>query len=565
MAFFDKLWNKGKSNKKAEGAAESVELKEADKAEEIDKVEEKALEIEKSVEETVSEIAEETIILTETKDEVSVETEQEAHKELQQETQQELQQETQKNEEESDTELSEVINSIVIVDVSSDQMQAYVTVFPPQNGGRDIDALKLREVLMQKGIVFGIDEALFNDIVMKKLYNEKLLIAVGTPKVDGKDAIIDEFFPHEQEVIPYEKEDGTVDFKTLNIIRELNMGTLVAKKIPATAGSNGTTVTGKTLVPREGKDKSIVVGENMRLSENEEELYTAVKGNLVYKGGKFAVETIFTVDGNVDNTIGNITFCGDIVVKGDLLEGYKIDAKGLVHVRGGVQGGKIIAGGDIIVDGGFNGMSDGELSSQGDIKAKFLQNGRVSASGNIESEAVINSFVNCDGDLLVTRGKGVIVGGRCNVLHRVEANVIGSEINAPTQINIGVPSELIKEKNKLIKEVDDIVANNELIEKNIKYVNYVIEKGEKSPKYKEQLNVCNRQKIKNMVNLSKNSKRLDEIQEIIDKSSIGSQVKANKFYPQTKLTFSDIAEIIRQEQLRLIYRLQDGEIVTSVF
>ncbi len=451
------------------------------------------------------------------------------------------------------------------VNVSADKMMASIFVFSPKHGGQDISEIKLREALNLKGVVFGINEDLLKDIVSKKMYNEEITIAKAKQKTDGTDAFIEEYFEHELKLEPFKNPDGTVDFKTLNIIREVKMGVLIAKKTPATQGVDGTTVLGTPIVARQGKDINIQVGENTRITDDGLELYTNAKGNLVYKGNRFNVETLFIVDGNVDNNTGNLIFSGDILVKGDVFEGYTIKAKGQVHVKGGVQGGIIQAGGDVIVDGGFNGMTDGEITSKHNIKAKFLQNCKANAQGNIEAEAVINSYVNCNGDLIVTSNKGVITGGKCNVLHRVEAKVIGSEINTPTRINIGVSPQLLEEKNSLNSEILKINENNDLIEKNLKFIEYAVAHGESLGKYKETRDVCSKQKIINMINLSKHNKRLEEINNIIEESNVGSEVRASQVFPSTKISFASISTVVKKEIARAVFRVEDGEIKVSTF
>lgn len=450
------------------------------------------------------------------------------------------------------------VDAEVMVSVANDGMQASVMVSPPKNGGREVDLELLHVALAKAGVCFGLDQESIISIAEGKLYQVETVVARGKKKRDGVDAIVEELYPRHIEIRPKKLEDGTVDFKNLNLIRDIPMGQLLVRRTPATSGEDGMRVDGRVVKAVNGRDVKIFEGENTKLIQDGNELYSTSKGHLSFSSGRFNVLTRFVVDGNVDNTTGDLDFSGDIYIKGDILEGYTVTANGNVTVEGGVNGGIIFANGDVIVNGGFNGMTRGNISSGKTIKAKFLQNCKASAKENIVTEAVINSIVNCDGDLLVSHGKGAIIGGKCNVLHRVEAREIGSESNTPTQVNIGVSAEIIKEKLDLESEISEINSENELIVKNLEFVDVMLERGDPPEKYAGIKENCSKQKATNMLKLAKLTKRFNELEELILNSGYGSEVRASKVYPSTKISIGNSAMLIRIEQIRVVFRLNSN-------
>lgn len=335
------------------------------------------------------------------------------------------------------------VDAGIEVRILQEGMEAYVLLTPPENGGNEASPKAIRTALKGAGVTYGILDRVMFEIAMSKPYNQgKILVAQGTPKEDGIDARVEEHFSREIDISPYQNADGTVDYKRLSIVREVKAGTVLATLIPHTDGANGINVKGETLQSKPGKSLLLLRGSNTVLSEDGLQLLAEKNGHLTYKDDRFHIATVFGVDGSVDNNTGNITFGGDVLIKGDVREGYTIRSGGSVRVKGVVEGGSVYADGDIVVDGGFNGMKRGELETGKSVTSKFLQNCTVRAKEDIKSGAVINSILFCDGQLTVTSDKGVIVGGRCTVLRSVEAKVIGTDVNTPTQIAVGLSPKI---------------------------------------------------------------------------------------------------------------------------
>ncbi|MEG0942121.1 MAG: FapA family protein [Angelakisella sp.] len=458
------------------------------------------------------------------------------------------------------------VDAGIEIRIMEGSMEAYVSLTPPQNGGAEAIPKNIRAALKDAGVTYGILDRVMFDIAISKPYNKgKILVAQGTDKEDGADGQLVELFPKEIDVSPHKNADGTVDFKQLSSVREIKAGSVISYLIPPTEGTDGMNVKGEVIKCKPGKPKQLMRGINTILSEDGLQLLAGSNGHLVYRDGRFNVDTTFVVSESVDNNTGNITFCGDVLIKGDVREGYVVRSGGSVKVKGVVEGGSIYAEGDICIDGGFNGMKRGELETKKSVISKFLQNGNIRAKENITSEAVINSIISCDGQLNVTKNKGVIVGGRCTVLHSVEAKVIGSDVNTPTQITVGLSPTILAEKQELEKSIAEVDESKDMLNKNLIYLERCAKMGKLSDKNMALQESCNKQKVLIMVREARYRRQLETVNATIEEAAAGSMVKAQTVYPSTKVSIKSQSVMTKTEHQRCVFRIEKGELIIGTY
>ncbi|MEG1687684.1 MAG: FapA family protein, partial [Angelakisella sp.] len=459
----------------------------------------------------------------------------------------------------------EPVSSVVTVTIEGGATSAFASLSAPQNGGEEVSIKMIRVALAEAGVTYGIMEQAVNNMVTNKPYNRKMMVAVCTPKEDGVDAVITELFPHEQEIAPHLNHDGTVDFKQMGVIREIKKDAVIATMTLPTQGVDGIDVRGEPIRAVPGRQKKLSKAGNTTITPDGLQLLAAENGNLIYKNERFDVDTVFVVEESVDNNTGDISFCGDVLVKGDVREGYKITAGGSIHVKGVVEGGNIVAEGAIQMDGGFNGMKRGSASSQKGIVSKFLQNCNVYAKEDIVTEAVINSILDCDAQLTVTKGKGTIVGGRCTALRGVEANIIGSDVNTPTTISVGLSPTVLAQKAEAEKGLRELEDSKEALHKNLVYLERCAKMGPLSPKNQALVESCNKQKVLNLVREGRLTRQSQEIAALIEEAGSGCCVKAKTVYPSTKVSIQNCNYITREVNNRVIFRRDAGEIVMATY
>lgn len=131
---------------------------------------------------------------------------------------------------------------------------------------------------------------------------------------------------------------------------------------------------------------------------------------------------------------------GDVHIKGNVRDKFIVRATGSVIVDGLLESAIIDADGDVIIAGGVLGDGEGTIRSRGSVRAKFMENCIVYAAQSIHTDYIVGSEVFCDGPLMVTSGKGVVMGGSVSVHSYIEVKSIGSpHTGRATVLNMGVP------------------------------------------------------------------------------------------------------------------------------
>jgi uncharacterized protein (DUF342 family) len=352
------------------------------------------------------------------------------------------------------------VNAEAAVTVKPHALEASIRIKAPQNGGADLSYPMLKIFLAKNRVIFGIDEATLKSLGEKPVYDIDFVIARGVPSENGIDARLEYHVETHRQIKPKEKEDGSVDFKDLGTIQDIKKGELLCEKIAAIPGKPGTDVRGVPIPGRDGKDIALPEGKNTVASEDKLKLFSAVDGHVTFLGGKISILNTFVVEGNVSVETGNIDFSGNVVVRGDVTQGYSIKAAGDVTVEGVVEAAKITIGGDLVIRGGFLGGENGLLDVSGNAICRFIEGGQAVIKGNLETTYIMNAVVKCSGEVNLT-GKGLIRGGYVSARTSVTANFLGSPkaSSANTVIEIGNDPFIGERFEKLTKEAEEHAKN----------------------------------------------------------------------------------------------------------
>lgn len=338
--------------------------------------------------------------------------------------------------------------------VSEDAMRVWLFAFPPGNGtGEPLSEEQVDAALLSEGVVYGVDEGLKKRLVSDRLYFKILLIACGVPPMSGEDGRMIECIPRRAEVVVNEREDGSVDYKSSAYMRVISKGDVICRMEPPTEGQPGIDVRGARVPAMPGAPVAFPKIKNAALSDDGLELRSAIDGNVRFENNQFLVESMLVIDGNVDGTVGNIDYDGDVLIEGDVREGFRVKATGNVVVKGMVECAEIVAGGNIVAEKGMNGNMSGMLEAKGDIRVKFLENCIAKSVGDIHAGSIIWSEIFCRGSLYVVSGRGVIIGGNLVVLKNIEAENIGNSSRRPLEITLGTPPELLARREELEQKV----------------------------------------------------------------------------------------------------------------
>ncbi len=392
---------------------------------------------------------------------------------------------------------------------------------------------EILDFLHANNILFGIDNQAISNALQEYIYNRYYTVANGIPPTKGDNAYIQYFASSDTGFRPEDLGNGKVNFKELNFVSNTRNGDIVAKKIVATQGAHGTNVFGETLPGLMGADLEPRIGNNVMLLVDNLTIVATNDGQFKITNGVLSVDPLIVINSDIGPATGNVTFLGSIVVNGNVLEGYKVKAKGDIEIKGMVEGGSVECSGNIVVTYGVQGRDKGILRAQQNIMVKFIENCVVEASGDIISEAILHSSVKCKSNIIVQTGKGKIVGGNIVALKGIDALEVGSPMGTKTKIRIGVEPELVELYQELHKTYMAHLADLEKTNKNISY----LEKQPSALTGKKQI-LLNQAKLvsinlTNEINLCKF--RLKSLENTMNEGRRGVIKSKNWFYEGTEI------------------------------
>lgn len=140
-------------------------------------------------------------------------------------------------------------------------------------------------------------------------------VALGQPVEEGMDGRIE--FKIDMSVQP-KIVDSRVDYKEIDQFKSVEKGDLLAVKWKPRPGSRGTTVTGMAKSPRTGKTTLLFPGKNVVTQENTDAVYfyAGENGYVIVQSDRLSVFPVLTIKKDVDFSIGNIRFKGDVTIMG---------------------------------------------------------------------------------------------------------------------------------------------------------------------------------------------------------------------------------------------------------
>jgi len=360
--------------------------------------------------------------------------------------------------------VAEYLDGEFSLSVSDDFLIAYLSITSP-SGGNAVEESQVSTAMANRGFTQGITHDAIRAAIVS-CNADKILVARGISPKQGTDTTFESLVPEAKDIRPKVNDDGSVDYHEIGAFITVNVGDKLMRRLPSTAGTNGIDVYGKVISATAGKDLSYANGLcGVETDPDDANVLIASIGGqpeIIEAGAK--VHPVINVK-NVDMGTGNIDFNGTVKITGDVSEGMKIYATGDILINGMVEGAELSADGDIIINKGVIGRgearsADGEpgvgaaqLTSGGSIEARFIENALVEAAENVTvGELVSHSEIIAHNQVVIGKKgakKGHILGGKVQARMRVTAQVIGSQANIQTLVQVGSNPELREKRVQL--------------------------------------------------------------------------------------------------------------------
>lgn len=451
------------------------------------------------------------------------------------------------------------LSNNIKLDISKDGLKGYI-ILSKENNEESIK-FNTNEILtvIRDYFKYGLNEDALLTVLETGITDERVLIAEGKEPIHGKNGNIKYYFDLEKPLLPKINSDGTVDYKELDSINVVKEGDILAEIIPPTKGTDGIKVNGDPIPHNKGKTPKFLRGKNTVVSDDGKFLKSTTDGLVEYRNGKISVSELLTLN-YIDNSTGNITFNGNVIIHKDILNGFSLNTTGSVEIKGAVEGGYIKCEGDVLVRQGIQGYNRMSINIGGNLSAKFIENSIINVGGNITSEAIMHSDVSSKSNIIVLGKKGLIVGGVCRAKYEIRAKVVGSFMATNTVLEVGVDPEIKQKSEELEKNIGASKENLNKIEQSLRVLEMLRNSNKLDQKKLELYNNLLKAKVTLNAEILALQKELFSIQNQKDSLSKGQIKVSDTVYPGVKIIIGSSYMYIRDEMKRCTFYEENGSI-----
>lgn len=434
----------------------------------------------------------------------------------------------------------------VKVTIDKDKMYALCRFYPPSNGGNLLTKDDIISAMVQAGVKYGVDEVKIHQFLKDRRYCTDYIFAKATPPIHGHDAVITYHFNTDLTMKPKTNEDGSVDFHKLDIISHCKKGDLLATLTPVDYGKPGIDVCGKVLPPKKVVNKVLRHGNKVKMSEDGLHLYSEVDGHVTLTDGRVFVSDTLEIPADVDTSTGDIDYDGNVVVRGNVITGFSVRAKGDIEVYGVVEGAYIEAGGHIILRRGMQGMNKGILKASGNIVTKFIENAEVIAGGYINTDSIMHSKVSAKGDIIVSGRRGFVTGCEIRSGTLISVKNAGSHMGTSTLLEVGIDPHVLDEYRELEKKIATLKSEKDRVMQTIAMIRKKMQTGTNISHDKLQsLKQITQASIQLNTQLAEAKERYDILSVEVEGNEAGMIKIQDTAYPGTKIIISNIVYYVK--------------------
>ena len=357
-------------------------------------------------------------------------------------------------------------DAAITVEITDDAMTALVSLSPP-HGGKAANIEDVLRALTDAGVSLGLDHAALL-AACQAGEADKLVVAHGTPPVEGVDSNFIELVPQTVNREPKLNAEGLIDYREHGAITMVEPGAPLMRRVPPVPGVDGHTVLGQPIAHRPVRDEPFSQGlAGAQISPQDPDLLIAATAGLpVRVPCGVQVEAVLRV-AEVNLGTGNIYFDGTVQVEGDVIHDMKVEASGDILVGGTVEGASLKAGGNATIKGGV--IAGANVQAAGTISARFAQGATLRADVLIAlDDAALDCDLRSSNQILIglkNPQRAHLVGGTTSTRMLLKVPVLGSSKSGITQVTVGADPELESRYQALSQRIAAEKANEDNLQK----------------------------------------------------------------------------------------------------
>ncbi len=347
------------------------------------------------------------------------------------------------------------------LEVSDSEMEAYLTILP-EDGGKNRDAADYPSVeeiiryLKSSGIKYGINQKAVERMVKYRKIGETIQVARGEKPLPGGAGRVEYYFDTGNQS-QADRASQEITTSKLDAGQFVYAGQLLARRLPPQRGKQGITVTGRVLDGSVGEETYIRAGRNTYFRDDEErELVAAIDGTVSLQCCALHVDGTKFIDTDVDESTGDISFPGNVIVLRNVADGRSIQAGGNIEVHGDVGDAKLFAGGGVCVRGEFSGTGAGLIRAGEDVQVKKVINQKVEAEGSVRVlNSSQNAHISARHCIMMTYYDGRAVGGTLRAGWSIIVKVLGSKEGSGTIAELRFEENPLQSIDRLTRQRDE--------------------------------------------------------------------------------------------------------------
>ncbi len=324
--------------------------------------------------------------------------------------------------------------------VSADEMQVLADFYPPVGDMPPLDPEEVRPELEEKAAAERVDWQAVQEAVFR-CNTERVAVCdvVVARGAEPEEEVPEHWAVEEALRLPppaLSPEGGRVDFKEVSPFVLVREAQVLARLVPRRPGAMGATVRGKALPYGVRPVQASQPDANTRVEG--ETVVACCDGHFVSSPESFQVSPVLELQGDVDYHTGHVEFPGDVVISGQIKDGFRVRAGGSVYCAGTLDASEVQCGMDLLVRRGIIGRKKATVRAGGKVEARFIENCRVEAGGPVVVEVGILHSAVYTRDRVEMGKKGIIVGGRVYAQNGISATQMGSGMEPRTELYCGI-------------------------------------------------------------------------------------------------------------------------------
>ena len=441
------------------------------------------------------------------------------------------------------------------VHISGDGLSAsiFIPMPDPTSPRERYSPVELLNLLKESGVIFGMDQEAIARLAENPVYEKEIVVAQGNSSKEGTPGEFELFFDLTENRKPTIRPDGSTDYMDIKVIEMVHKDQTIAVYHPAVQGARGMSVKGTVIEPKPVRDLPPLAGRGFTRSLDGMTYVSSIDGKIDMTNNRIMISPVWEISSDVDITMGNVTFNGDVIVHGGVSDGAIIKAAGMVTIDGLVENCEIHAGKDLFLLSGLKGGDKTVLECGGNLTAQFIEYAYVKCKGDFIADYVFNSKIDCEGHINLNGNKAAIIGGYTSAIRGIDVNELGNDFGTLTTVAVGVTSERLAQQIALNNKIMTLSANLKKIKAGLAEFERLSQ--ERNVDYKDdprRLQLL-RVKIRDEAVLLEEQNALQELTNLIERAKGASIRVFNKSFPGVNISIDDHKVEVKEMQKHVEY------------